>query len=156
MQNQIRPLYVEAMIEDVLGPSWRYVGGNWTGWDFVSQQGAKLEVKQSAAIQPWSVARGMKTKGIFDIRERTGYFGEEGISWHAGPGRNAQIYIFAWHPVVDETADHRDPNQWRFYVVPVADLPPGRKTIGLKAIERRYPSVGLKQISDRVNTLLKG
>jgi len=39
MQNQIRPLYVEAMIEEALGPTWRYVGGNWAGWDFESERG---------------------------------------------------------------------------------------------------------------------
>src|ERR1039458_3817705 len=80
MQNQIRPLYVEAMVEGALGPAWRYVGGNWAGYDFESDQGVRLEVKQSAAIQPWSAKRGTVTRGVFDIRERTGYYGENGIT----------------------------------------------------------------------------
>ena len=34
MQNQIRPLYVEALVADALAPEWTYVGNDWCGWDF--------------------------------------------------------------------------------------------------------------------------
>ena len=51
----------------------------------------------------------------------------------ADPRRFADIYIFAHHPITDESADHRDPRQWRFYLVSADCLPP-EKTISLKKI----------------------
>jgi hypothetical protein len=103
----------------------------------------RLEVKQSAARQTWTGAR-KATTPIFDIRARTGYF--EGADWVADPRRFARIYIFAHHPIMDESADHRDPCQWRFYVVPTTRLPAG-KTISLVKVallSDAVPWIGLK------------
>jgi len=30
--------------------------------------------------------------------------------------RLAQLYVFAYHPLIDAAADHRNPQQWEFYV----------------------------------------
>jgi hypothetical protein len=43
-----------------------------------------------------------------------------------GAGRNADLFIFAWHPRTDEAADHRDPRQWLFHVVAEPLLPLGK------------------------------
>jgi len=53
------------------------------------------------------------------------------------PGTFAHIYIFAYHPIMEESADHRDPRQWRFHVVATNRLPAG-KTITLVKV-RCYP-----------------
>jgi hypothetical protein len=54
IQNQFRSAFVEAMIEPYLARSgWRYVGGNWAGWDFEHKLRTRLELKQSAAWQTW-------------------------------------------------------------------------------------------------------
>jgi hypothetical protein len=95
MQNQIRPLYVEAMIEQVLEPDWVYVGADWGGWDFEGPSGIRLEVKQSAALQSWSAGRGITTRAVFDIAPRTGFYGKDGVEWTKAPGRQAQVYVFA-------------------------------------------------------------
>src|SRR5262245_15883209 len=47
--------------------------------------------------------------------------------WEAQLRQCAHIFVFAWHPVEDETADHRDPNQWEFYVAPTDVLPHGQR-----------------------------
>jgi len=86
-----------------------------------------LEVKQSAARQTWTGSRNA-TKPIFDVRARSGYF--EGADWVSDPRRFAEIYVFAHHPLMDETADHRNPVQWHFYVVPANRLP-NTRTISL-------------------------
>jgi hypothetical protein len=36
---------------------------------------------------------------------------------------DSQIYVFALHATENDTADHRDATQWRFYVVPSSKLP---------------------------------
>ena len=46
----------------------------------------------------------------------------DGVNPRPLPGR-AEIYVFAYHPIKDDTADHRDPLQLMFYVVRTRDLP---------------------------------
>ena len=51
------------------------------------------------------------------------------------PGRPADLYVFAWHDESwDGYADHRDTNQWLFFVVAEQDLPKNR-TIGLAGLK---------------------
>lgn len=127
ISNMYRGLVAEIIVGAALGPEWRLCSGDWRGWDFEHAGGCRLEVKQSAARQTWTGLRSA-TKPTFDIRARTGYF--EGADWIADPRRFADIYAFAHHPIMDETADHRDASQWQFYVVPTKRLPIG-KTISL-------------------------
>jgi len=123
VQNNLRALLVEAMIDAVLPDAWTWVAANWAGWDFKRAGGIRLEVKQTAARQSWETTKPGRCS--FDIRPRTGHW-ENGNRWieHEGRKRNAEIYVFAHHPVDNERADHRDPAQWRFYVVPEFRLPP--------------------------------
>jgi hypothetical protein len=83
----------------------------------------------------------------FDIRERTGFY--DGAAWYARRGRHADIYVFAHHPVADNTADHREAGQWRFYVVPTIRLP-AAKSIGLTAVKALAPSVEWSALSSAV------
>jgi hypothetical protein len=137
IQNQYRSAYIEAMIEPHLKPDgWRYVGDDWRGWDFECGERLedRLEVKQSAAHQTWSEADNVRTRGIFDIAARTGYF--SGSKFIQMSGRCAGTYVFAWNPVYGADTDHRDPNQWEFYVVSASLLPEGQRTISLSKIKR--------------------
>jgi hypothetical protein len=111
IQNQYRSAFVEAMIEEpyLASSGWRYTGDGWSGWDFERSDGARLEVKQSAARQTWTEARQQQpTRGIFDIASRTGYFYEGGAKYTAGSGRPAQLYVFGWNPVFGPDKDHPD------------------------------------------------
>lgn len=105
----------------------------------------RLEVKQSSVRQTW--ASRQPTPGLFDIRVRTGYF--VGSEFVAEPGRNAEIYVFAHHPVADDTADHRNPSQWRFHVVPASALPP-TKTISLVNVRKLAPAVGIEEVGEQI------
>jgi hypothetical protein len=75
-----------------------------------------------------------------------------GATWIAAPGRHAQIYVFAHHPVTDDSADHRDAGQWRFYVVATGALPPA-KTIGLGKLRRLGEEVGWGDLRAAVERL---
>jgi hypothetical protein len=133
ISNIYRGLVAEIIVGAALGPEWNMCSGDWRGWDFEHAHAdppCRLEVKQSAVRQTWTGAR-KPTVPIFDIRERKGYF--VGAVWVPDPRRFAHIYVFAHHPVMDASADHCDPQQWRFYAVAADRLPVG-KTITLRRI----------------------
>lgn len=158
IENQYRSAFVEEMIKPSLEASgWEYAGGSWCGWDFGRlSDGARLELKQSAAAQTWSEARKIKTRGAFDIATRTGYFSEEGAKWNPGAGRPADVYAFAWN----SGNDHRDSDRWEFFVVTTSELP-DQKTISLSkikalAIECGQPKpLKLPELAGRLTELLR-
>ena len=154
MTNNIRPHYVERIIVHALGDGWHLVSADWAGWDIEGASGVKIEIKQSAARQTWTDqpgSEGKPSKGVFDIKPRTGYWAEGGATWIERPGRNADIYIFAWHPIFDPTeADHRDPHQWEFYVAPERELPPLQKSISRSVLEKNWLAVGFDDLRSAV------
>jgi len=149
IQNQYRSAFVEAMIEPYLvRHGWRYVGDNWAGWDFQHEFGTRLEIKQSAAWQTWDPfkqrASGLPPKsgpGGFDIAQRTGWFDAAGAVWTKEAGRPAHVYVFAWNGFFGEIADHRNPDQWEFFIVPTAALPLGKR-LGLTQLRAIVGHIG--------------
>jgi hypothetical protein len=72
------------------------------------------------------------------------------VAW---AGRPADLFVFAWHPVIDPArVDHRDPWPWLFFVVPEHALPVRQKRLGLTLIERherhQWPTLPLSQLGD--------
>lgn len=122
--NVLRGQVVEAIIALALEPQWRWCAEDYSSWDFERKDGLRLEVKQSAARQTWAASE-KPSPASFDIATRTGRW--DGADWLPEPGRAADIYIFAHHPISDSTADHRDPAQWDFYVVRSTELPETRR-----------------------------
>jgi hypothetical protein len=143
--NVLRGHVAEAIIAFALEPAWQWCGADYSNWDFEHADGLRLEVKQSSARQTW--LNTIPSKGSFDIAMRKKRWEAEG--WIAEEGRAADLYIFAWHPVSDESADHRDPGQWEFFVVATADLPPSRR-IGLAKVRQLAPPCSFTQLADRV------
>ena len=150
MGNQYRSHYVERLIAIGLGDGFKLVSDDWGGWDIEYGSDARIEVKQSAALQKWTANLSRAEKpaaGAFDIAPRKGYWINGGATWVAAPGRHADLYIFAWHPIADfDAADHRDPTQWRFFVVPTSELPQDQKTISRTVVERRWRAVGFDKL----------
>jgi hypothetical protein len=147
VENGYRGLVAEIIVGAALGSEWRLCSGDWGGWDLehVTDR-CRLEVKQSAARQTW-VAPKKSRPPRFGIPERTGYY-EDGVKWTALPqrGRPAHIYVFAYHPIRDDSADHRDASQWQFHVV-AADRLPASQSIGLAkviSLSAALPWAGLR------------
>jgi hypothetical protein len=138
--NVYRSLVVEAIVDAALRPDWSWCSADYAGWDFEHEDGARLEVKQSAARQSWTAPSAGSRPASFDIAERTGFW-RSGSEWVPGAGRHANIYVFAHHPITDDSADHRDPRQWRFYVAPASSLP-SAKSIGLPRVATLANSCG--------------
>lgn len=131
--NHFRGHLVEAIVASALEPTWKWVAFDWASWDFEREDGLRVEVKQSAALQSWHNESRSKATLRFDIRERSGYWHEG--QWHSERRRPADFYIFAAHQVLDLLeVDHREPGQWTFYVMAASSLPP-QQSIGLRAIQ---------------------
>ena len=127
MNNIHRADYVECLVATLLGPAWTLPwtsGYNWAPWDLEHVSGARIEVKQAAARQPWHRDESVQARPPrFDIAPRGGYWTLDS-TWVEQPGRLADIYIFAWHPETRESfVDHREPEQWTFFVLRTETLP---------------------------------
>lgn len=148
INNVLRGHVAEAIIALALEPDWDWCSGDYASWDFQHRRtNLRLEVKQSAARQSWELGAGSKKSSPrFDIAPRTGRWEVDGV-FVSEPGRAADLYVFAYHPIEDDTADHRNPMQWTFFVVLTSSLPK-TKSIGLKALGRlsgAYTIIDLKQ-----------
>ena len=136
IENVYRGDYMEHMVALALGEEWKLTPP-WVSWDLEHQASrVRVEVKQSAARQTWtepSVAKERRRWPRFDITPHPGYYLNGTADWVETPlQRHADIFVFAWHPERDvATADHRCPEQWRFFVVAERRLPRKQKSIGL-------------------------
>ncbi|MBU2533349.1 MAG: hypothetical protein KKB37_11450 [Alphaproteobacteria bacterium] len=117
--NVYRSVIAEAIVADALG-DWEWCSADYASCDFTHRDGRRLEVKQSAYRQTWTTDR--LSRPSWDVAARTGYW-EDGVVWVDEPGRNADIYVLCLHVVKDESADHRDPAQWSFFVIATDRLP---------------------------------
>jgi hypothetical protein len=150
VSNAFRGALVEAIIAEALGPDWRWCADGWGSFDFEGPNGIGLEVKQSAARQGWHDESSKPCPARFDIAERTGFWDEKS-KWVDAPGRAAAIYIFAHHPVFDPAvADHREPQQWQFYVVAARELPKLAKSIGISGVRRLATPVSFGSLAAAV------
>ncbi len=131
--NVLRGHVAEAIVALTLEPVWRWCAADYAAWDFERADGVRLEVKQSAYLQSWASNPSSKVKPSFDVRGRTGRW--EGATWVDDVGRPAHLYLFCYHERQDDSADHRDPSQWRFYIVPTESLPPVKR-IGIASVRR--------------------
>ena len=148
IRNSIRGELVEEMVAVALEPQWTLCGGDWGSCDLSQVAGPlRIQVKQSAARQSWHAVMSPTPRPCFSIAAKTGRW--EGPTWIAEPSRNAEIFIFAWHPVADATADHRDPAQWLFHVVPETALPP-QKSISLAVLQRLVAPVSFGELRGAV------
>ncbi len=148
--NVLRGQVVEAIVALALEPEWTWCAADYNSWDFERVDGIRLEVKQSAARQSWAPPSHGRISPSFEIKARTGRW--EGAVFVPEPGRAAQIYIFAFHPVLDDHADHRDPEQWEFYPVRTTDLP-ARQRVGLKTVRRLANAVAFCDLKSRIREL---
>jgi hypothetical protein len=119
--NVMRGQLVEAIVACALEHEWTWCAADYSSWDFERADGLRLEIKQAASRQTWTLDGAAPSRASFDIASRKGRW--EGPEWIAEPGRAAQIYVLAHHAVPDRSADHRDAAQWDFYVVATSVLP---------------------------------
>ena len=144
MQNNLRGLWVEAMVAELLGPEWKHTGADWAAWDFERADGLRLEVKQSARMQSWGVSSSTPS---FRIKAARGHYPENAPYLPNNSGdRLAHVYVFAWH----DGDDQREAEEWDFFVIGTDRLPKGQKEISLGAIRRVVDPVSCWDLSAMV------
>lgn len=159
INNVERAAYVECLVELIMqsaDPRWRLTD-TWDSWDVEhARTGARLEVKQSSALQIWHGPSGAKAAANprFDISTREWVWLEcaqgKYHTFRSGGGA-ADVYVFAWHGERDQVlADHRRASQWEFFVVPVTELPAGQKSIGLNPMRNLTQPCSYFSLANRV------
>jgi hypothetical protein len=130
MDNTMRGYWCEFMLAEALGESCKTVGLGWHPWDLqIGDESEayparlRIQVKNSARLQPWNRQTGKVSNCKYSLkwRKRPEYFEIDNPNVPCEPeGFMCDLYILCHHPVEDfKIADHRDPQQWRFYVLPV-------------------------------------
>jgi hypothetical protein len=128
IRNDLRGELIEEIVGFALKEEWELSGDDWAAYDLKHRKvPLRIQVKQSAALQSWSNEDSPIPNPRFSIASKAGRW--EGSKWIECPSRNAEIFIFAWHAYRDENCDHREAEQWQFYVVPETDLP-NQKSLG--------------------------
>jgi hypothetical protein len=128
LDNTLRGYWLEVMLAEALGPRCRLVSAGWHLWDL--QFGPsdrecpariRIQVRNTAALQTWSKGVTSACQWILASRPAPAYFGRDHPHVPCeSAGYLCDVFILAHHPGSDPTkADHRDPYQWRFFVVPV-------------------------------------
>jgi hypothetical protein len=153
VRNDLRGELVEEIVALALEPDWQLCGGDWAACDLLHvASGARMQVKQSAARQSWTKDGDPAPSPRFSIAETAGRW--DGSRWVPGVGRNAEFYVFAWHPVSDEHCDHADVSQWAFYVVEEQALPK-QKSLGLAQVAKLASAVPWTSLGAQVSSLLE-
>jgi hypothetical protein len=152
VENRWRGDLVEELVYTALHPDgWSLCSGAWTSWDLRHEKsGLKIQVKQTAQLQTWGLS---PTTNRYAVKPVKGFY--KGLAWNAltEPLRLAEIYMFAHHPIVDETADHWDVRQWQFHVLAETARPPGRQSISIQEVSLTAPPIGIDGLAFAVRQL---
>ena len=150
MVNVWRGVYVECMVALALGGTWRQSDDGWSHWDLEHiATRAWMEIKQSARQQqPQPGYDGEAKSPSFSIARKQEVW-NPGRAVLPRPQRVADLYLFAWHPVVGARADHRRTDQWRFHVLAESVLA-DQKSIALPPLEELAPSVSHDELPEAV------
>lgn len=147
INNVLRGQVAEAIVALALEPEWNWCSADYASWDFDRADGVRLEVKQSAYRQSWQTAPGAKVSPAFDVKARKQFW--DGTAYVASNRRAADIYVLAYHGRADDSADHRDPYQWEFFVLRSASIPPVAR-IALGSVRRLTDSVTVDVLANEV------
>lgn len=149
--NVLRSLVVEAMIALALEPDWDWCSADYASWDFENAVGVRLEVKQSARTQSWVTPLDKRSAPSFDIAVRKYYW--EGPEKFDAQDRVAQLYVLAYNPKERGEADHRDPSQWQFYVIPANKLPQTKRIFLSRIVSAQFQPCSINELRSIVTIL---
>jgi hypothetical protein len=152
VMNVFRGTLVEEMVGEALSNDWAMCSADYAPHDLQHRShGLRIQVKQSAARQSWGT---ITARPSFRIAFKKGRY-EDGTTYIEERSRNADVFIFGWHPITDETADHRNSSQWQFYVIAEAELPQ-TQTISLRRLSEIANPVQWTELSERVAATCQG
>ena len=165
MGNIERGGYVEVLVELALkdrDPAWALTE-TWTQWDIEHPNKSRVEVKQSAALPPWTIenerrktaARRQFRDRRFNIKPHQRYWSDKGKWVETALQRMADVYVFGWHAeLCRAAADQRRAESWLFYVVAEGNLPKLTKSITLGRVQRLAEPCCHADLATRVQAAL--
>ena len=158
MSNTHRATYAECLVGELLArdwsPPWTW-GYDRAPWDLENRFGIYLKIEQSALLRPWRRGKGLVRRQTprFPIAPPKGFWAEDDV-WIDRADHRVDIHVFAWHGVDDgPLTDQREPDQWRFFVVPTSSLPADRPHIGLDGLEEMTDAVGYEALYSTVEEI---
>lgn len=168
IDNNLRGYWCEAMVAEALGPACKIVSDGWHAWDLqIGPDEAELpdrvriQVKNSARIQPWNLATGKLSDSTFHLtyRRRPFYFERD---YPRVPceefGFMCDVFILCHHPLENpDVADHLDPDQWDFFILPVVGPKSAVTQAELNGAHDKLTKTGkLSSTQRKPRTLVKG
>lgn len=157
LDNALRGVLAEFLVASALGAT-DQPRVEWDGYDCLTKDGIKVEVKSSAYIQSW--AQEELSKISFDIAPKQAWEASTN-TYSETPKRSADVYVFCLHAHKDQdTIDPLDLDQWEFYVVSTSIMNercPTQKTIVLGAMLEKLEPVkcGYGEIRQAVESVQK-
>lgn len=156
IDNNLRGLWAEYMVADILGPECGVVGGGWYSWDLQIgdderrvPERIRIQVKNSARTQPWNKVHKTKYSTVewfASTRRRPEYI--PAIPCEAY-GFLCDLFILCAHIEEDwEIADHRNPEQWRFYIVRPSDIAARYPACLIESEKRRWWRITPRMLAD--------
>jgi hypothetical protein len=136
MQNDFRGIWIEYAVAQALGDGFKVVGQDWHAWDVQSGESEqefperiRIQVKNTSRTQTWNERTGVLSECRWSLKRRNkpNFFDTNNPGVPCEPyGFLCDAFVLCCHPE-DEwgKANHRDLDQWDFYVLPVtSDLSP--------------------------------
>ena len=120
VDNTTRGILAEFIVARAVGASTVEARDPWAAFDLETSEGVKIEVKSSSYVQSW--AQPGLSRISFNIARSYAWDPEIG-DLEDESKRQADVYVFALLAHRDKsTIDPMDLDQWKFYVLPTAEL----------------------------------
>lgn len=120
MSNATRGILAEYIVAVALGCDHEQKSGEWDGYDLLTPDGIKVEVKSSSYLQAWKQSK--PSKIVFSIAASKSFDSHTGL-YSDSPGRPSDIYVFCLFNCQDRTeACPRNLDQWTFYLMATREI----------------------------------
>ncbi|WP_017259099.1 hypothetical protein [Pedobacter arcticus] len=152
LSNATRGRFAEFIVATAVGGHPATLRDEWDAYDFISEEGIKIEVKSAAYIQSWnqkalspisfSIKKAKVWDLITDMRQNE-------------PSRHADVYVFCHLKHIDQdTIDPLKMEQWDFYVLPTSTLnnyTRSQHSITLNSLIKLAPAKTYAELSEAVS-----
>jgi hypothetical protein len=145
--NTDRAKFAEWLVARAVGADTTQPRDPWAGWDVITPNGIKIEVKCTGLLQNWTSANPSKP-GYDRLITRAPDAPQD-----EPPAVRADVYVFGVHLCQDVTAYNvLDVTQWAFRVVPGRIISAwNQKSIRLSVLQQRgYSTVGYADLAQTV------
>lgn len=154
LNNSHRGDVVEMMVLAALEPEFSHVGLGWHPWDLQRGKGAdrvRIQVRQTAAVQMWGKTVTRKLQFGWKPNAPSYFQRDNPDEPIESDGWFCDLFVFGIHDKTGSDADHADPAQWEFMVIPVCDLKPRTASMSLSIANERWERVIWSELRIEVN-----